>query len=407
MAAAGDIAFVGFNADGNDGFSIVVVSELDGSAEPLEINFTDNEWEGSAFADLNEGILSWTIDGVIPANTVINFTNVSTTPEISSDLETSVGTVTGLMNITTANEALYAVEGIVSEIEAPTSFLAAIANDSDILNLDNTGLTLGQTAVEISGDADFLVYIGDRNMNASELLASINNSANWEIEDGPGDQSNDGIGRDLPFESEPFECFLTGTRLLTDIGEKRVEELAIGDRLQTLDGTLEKIKWIGIQTCYNNDKTNHPLRTYPIKVKAGALGPNCPIRDLYVSPDHALLVEGILVNAGAMENGDSIVQIQPTDEAFIYYHIELERHSILIADGAPAESYLPQKQDRNTFDNGAEYRAMYPDSNMQALLPMNYPRVSSKRQLPRFIAKHIAKCISTHKGRAQTTKTHV
>ena len=186
-----------------------------------------------------------------------------------------------------------------------------------------------------------------------------------------------------------IDCFLTGTQLLTDKGERRVEDLKIGDRLQTLDGSLEQIKWVGIQTCYTQGH-NHPLRTYPIRVKAGALGPNCPIRDLYVSPDHALLVEGILVNAGALENGDSIVQIQPTEEKFVYYHIELERHNLLIADGAPAESYLPQKQDRNTFDNGDEYTEMYPYSNMQALVPMKYPRVSSKRQLPRFIAKYLA-----------------
>lgn len=188
-----------------------------------------------------------------------------------------------------------------------------------------------------------------------------------------------------------IDCFLTGTFLLTDTGETRVEELKIGDRLQTLDGSLEKIKWIGIQTCYTTDKNNHPLRTYPIKVKAGALGANCPIRDLHVSPDHGLLVENILVNAGALENGDSIVQVQPTEDRFVYYHIELERHSILIADGAPAESYLPQKQDRNTFDNGDDYAELYPTSNMQALVPMKYPRVSSKRQLPRFIRKYIAK----------------
>ena len=186
-----------------------------------------------------------------------------------------------------------------------------------------------------------------------------------------------------------IDCFLTGTRLLTDTGEKLVEELQIGDRLQTLDGHLEPIKWVGIQTCYT-DGRNHPLRAYPIRVKAGALGPNCPVRDLYVSPDHALLVEGILVNAGALENGDSIVQIEPQGESFVYYHIELERHSVLIADGAPAESYLPQKQDRNTFDNGEEYAERYPHSNMQALMPMKYPRVSSKRQLPRFIQKRIA-----------------
>ncbi|MGK7890146.1 MAG: Hint domain-containing protein [Leptolyngbyaceae cyanobacterium] len=185
-----------------------------------------------------------------------------------------------------------------------------------------------------------------------------------------------------------IDCFLTGTRLLTEMGERRVEELKMGDRLQTLDGSLERIKWIGIQTCHP-DGHYHPLRTYPIRIKAGALGDNRPVRDLYVSPDHALLVEGLLINAGALENGESIVRTDPKGESFVYYHIELERHSLVMAEGTPAESYLPQKQDRDTFDNGEEYAQLYPHSNMQALMPMRYPRVSSKRQLPRYIAKHL------------------
>ena len=267
----------------------------------------------------------------------------------------------------------------------------------------------GDDAVELFQDGEVVDVFGDPDVDGSGqaweytdgwAYRKNNSEPNPSFDDtewtfsGPnaldGVTSNDDEATETPVPIGTFECFLTGTRLLTEQGEKRVEELRIGDRLQTLDGTLEQIKWIGIQTCYTHGH-NHPLRTNPICVKAGALGPNCPIRDLYVSPDHALLVEGILVNAGALENGESIVQIQPTSETFVYYHIELERHNILIADGAPAESYLPQKQDRDTFDNGNEYGALYPHSNMQALVPMDYPRVSSKRQLPRFITKHIAK----------------
>ncbi|NET48774.1 MAG: Hint domain-containing protein, partial [Merismopedia sp. SIO2A8] len=189
-----------------------------------------------------------------------------------------------------------------------------------------------------------------------------------------------------------IDCFLTGTRLLTDQGERRVEELNIGDRLQTFDGHLEPIKWVGIQTCYPNSNANyHPFRTFPIRIKAGALGNHLPIRDLYVSPDHALFMDGLLINAGALENGTSIVQTTSSMDAFVYYHIELERHNLVIAEGTPTESYLPQTQARNTFDNGDEYADLYPQSNIQALIPMPYPRVSSKRQLPRFITQSLQK----------------
>ena len=186
---------------------------------------------------------------------------------------------------------------------------------------------------------------------------------------------------------EVQECFLAGTLILTEDGEKSVEALKIGDRLQTLSGQIEPIKWIGQQTYHR--ATAHPLRSHPIQIKPGALGGNLPQRDLFVSPDHALLVDGLLINAGALTNGASIVQVQPTAERFTYYHIELHHHALILAEGAAAESYLPQTQSRDTFHNGDEYATLYPEKTIMSLLPMNYPRVSSKRQLPRFVSKRL------------------
>ncbi|MEB3230354.1 MAG: Hint domain-containing protein, partial [Leptolyngbyaceae bacterium] len=183
------------------------------------------------------------------------------------------------------------------------------------------------------------------------------------------------------------ECFLAGTLILTEGGEKPVEKLKIGDRLLTASGTVEIIKWIGRQTYHRH--TAHPFRSNPIHIKPGALGHNLPLRDLYVSPDHALLVNGLLINAGVLTNGVSIVQIQPEQDRFTYYHIELGHHGLLLAEGCAAESYLPQTQDHSTFDNAEEYEALYPTQLFLSLLPMNYPRVSSKRQLPSYVAKRL------------------
>ena len=150
---------------------------------------------------------------------------------------------------------------------------------------------------------------------------------------------------------------------------------------------LEPIKWIGRQTAQPNQVKN-PLRGYPILIKAGALGQNLPVRDLYVSPDHALLVEGLLINAGALVNGISILKTQPTD-SFTYYHVELDKHALLVAEGTLAESYLPQKEERLMYDNGAEYEQLYPEGNRIILWPLDYPRVSSTVTVPRYIKKHL------------------
>ncbi len=224
-----------------------------------------------------------------------------------------------------------------------------------------------------------------------------------EVDDFGSDQDGLSIQR-LPDGGDNFsvaaatpgainECFLTGTLLLTQQDEVAVETLEIGDLVQTAQGDLVTIKWIGHQTV-NPKAPHHPFRSLPIQIKAGALGDNLPTRDLFVSPDHALLVDGLLINAGALENGVSILATQP-EETFTYYHIELENHSLLIAEGTYAESYLPQNQGRETFDNGDEYETLYPNHNILSLLPMSFPRVSSKRQLPRCVAKRLLEVAET------------
>ena len=183
------------------------------------------------------------------------------------------------------------------------------------------------------------------------------------------------------------ECFLEGTNILTEDGYRRIEELEIGDKVKTFDGKLEEIKWIGKQTRHRF--TAHPLRSLPIQIKAGALGNNLPRHDLFVSPDHSLLIDGLLINAGAIENGVSIVKTYPQN--YIYYHIELANHALLDAEGAPAESFCPNKEDRSTYDNGAEYYELYPHGNKLMFWPMDYPRISSKNKVPLFVSEKLIK----------------
>lgn len=182
-------------------------------------------------------------------------------------------------------------------------------------------------------------------------------------------------------------CYLTGTLILTDKGEVPVEDLKIGDLVHTAEGRLEPIKWVGIQTT-NPQRVKNPLRGYPVLIKAGALGNQLPKRDLYVSPDHAVLFEGLLINAGALVNDVSIIKTEPT-ETFTYYHIELDKHALLFAEGVPAESFLPQKEDRYCYDNGAEYEELYPNQCNMILWPLDYPRVSSYTTVPRYVRKSL------------------
>jgi hypothetical protein len=153
----------------------------------------------------------------------------------------------------------------------------------------------------------------------------------------------------------------------------------------TTDGVAKPVSWLGKQTV--STRFADPIRSRPIRVKAGALGENIPARDLLLSPDHALLVDGVLIQASALVNETSIVRETEVPQVFVYYHVELDDHSLILAENAPAETFV-DNVDRLNFDNWAEHEALYPEGKPVVELP--YPRAKARRQVPVDIRVAIA-----------------
>lgn len=172
-------------------------------------------------------------------------------------------------------------------------------------------------------------------------------------------------------------CFMAGTLIRTANGEVAVEQLKRGDLVITQDGRSVPVDWLGVQTV--SLRFADKARVLPIRIRAGALAENVPSRDLLVSPDHAILVDGALIHAGALVNGTSIVRETNVPMTFTYYHVEVEDHSLILAENAPAETFV-DNVDRLNFDNWAEHEALYPNGKHVDELP--YPRAKSHRQVP-------------------------
>ena len=117
-----------------------------------------------------------------------------------------------------------------------------------------------------------------------------------------------------------------------------MEDLREGDLVPTVLGHgSTPIVWIGHR---HVDCSRHPKpeTVWPVRIRAGAFGPLCPSRDLWLSPDHALYVLDVLIPVKYLVNGHSIARV-PVD-AITYYHIELPQHDVVLAEGLPVESYL-------------------------------------------------------------------
>jgi hypothetical protein len=194
------------------------------------------------------------------------------------------------------------------------------------------------------------------------------------------------IGVPIGTTTNPFAvCFLTGTMIATPDGERPVETLEIGDIILTADGSTRAIRWLGRQSVVS--VFANPLRSYPIRIAAGVLGDGLPQRDLFLSPDHALLVDGVLVQAGALVNNTSVTRVMRPGERFTYYHIETTDHALILAEGAPAETFVDNVS-RRTFDNYAEYEALHGE---ETVIPeLDQPRAVSQRQVPRATRERLA-----------------
>jgi hypothetical protein len=179
-------------------------------------------------------------------------------------------------------------------------------------------------------------------------------------------------------------CFYPGTLIATPAGQVAVETLAAGDLVLTTEGEAKPIRWIGLQTV--TTFFADPLTKLPVRIKTGALGDNLPTRDLLLSPGHALLLDGVLVQAGALVNGTSIVRETDLPASFTYRHIELADQLLILAEGIPAETFIDNAS-REAFDNWAEHEAI------QAAAPMvelDLPRAMSHRQVPAATRQRLA-----------------
>jgi hypothetical protein len=179
-------------------------------------------------------------------------------------------------------------------------------------------------------------------------------------------------------------CFARGTRISGQEGLVLIESLKPHATVIDHDNKRISVKWIGYQ---RRTPEFAQFDDYlPVKICAGALAENIPVRDLYLSPDHAILVDGHLIHAKALVNGKSIVQMTEWEGDIEYYHIETENHEIIFAEGVPCETFIDNVS-RQQFDNYAEYQALYPFSTVMKELPL--PRVRHRRQLPSAIAARI------------------
>jgi hypothetical protein len=167
-------------------------------------------------------------------------------------------------------------------------------------------------------------------------------------------------------------CVARGTLIATPRGLVPVEELQVGDLVLTHDGRAEEIRWIGTRHVSAADLARDPsLR--PVRISAGAYGPDQPARDLTVSPQHRILLSGwraellfgedtVLAPAKGLLD-DRSVRIDRDADEVEYFHLLFDRHEIILTEGLPSESFYPGSYSVGELDTAArdELLRLFPE----------------------------------------------
>jgi hypothetical protein len=274
--------------------------------------------------------------------------------------------------------------GSAADVLAPLSGLVP----GDIIGLEGQQAT---SAVYNSTLED-LVVTGSSGANYTLAIAGSYQQSDFSVVNGEVDVT----------------CFLSGTHISAGRGDVRIESLAVGELVQTNSAGFVSVKWIGRRRI---DCLRHPdpRKVWPVRIRSGAFGEGLPRRDLWLSPDHAVYADDVLIPIKHLINGMTIEQI-PMDEV-TYYHIELDQHDVLFAEGLPAESYL-DTGDRSKFTNGSGPITLHPDFSVRmweamgcAPLVVTGPVLTSVRTRLLQRAAHLAVEIGRRRSRNRKYRT--
>ncbi len=144
-------------------------------------------------------------------------------------------------------------------------------------------------------------------------------------------------------------CFAEGTRIAVPGGFSPVEVLRSGDLVVVRDGTAA-VRWVGTLRMALAEMADRAA-AQPVRIRRGAFGGGVPSRDLLLSPEHAVFVDGVLVPVRALV-GCAGVAVDESFASVTYFHVELDAHDVLLAEGLPCESWL-DTGNRSMFENAA------------------------------------------------------
>ena len=334
------------------GSEATIVSSVTGALAELDVLGGVTDLQGTIAAIASGGTFlvagsTFQNDGTIIAGNADHLVVSSAINNGSGTIEISGSAVARLTAAIGATQTLVFSDNTGTlQLTNPSSFGATLVH----FHAGNTIDLAGITATTASWQSGALSIFNGTTLLATLAIAGDYSAATFHV-------GSDGASGSAITVTGTAPCFAAGSRILTPRGYVAVERLREGDMVVTLSGKRERIQWIGYR---HVDCTRHinRERALPIRIAAHAFGQDRPKRPLLLSPDHSVFVEGVLIPIKFLVNDSTIRQIEV--DVVSYFHIELDRHEVVLAEGLPAETYL-ETGGRNAFANAGGVMQLHPD----------------------------------------------
>jgi antigen 43 len=252
--------------------------------------------------------------------------------------------------------------GALSTFDAPVSGMSVYTGGSvaagqapvtSYIDFLNAGTAATATLTNITTAGATLTVFANSGSQAIPIVGNyVGKFINYEADVG-------GSGTNVYIANTP--CYAAGTAIEVPGGQAAVETIRPGDLVMTSTGGIavpRRVIWVGEREIdLSHYQTPEPVA--PVRFRRGALGHDLPRRDLVLSPDHCLFIDGALFPAKLLVNGMTIIRDLSVRKV-TYHHIELERHGVLIAEGVEAESYL-DTGNRAYFSNAGLATILHPE----------------------------------------------
>ncbi|MCP5036126.1 MAG: Hint domain-containing protein [Rhodobacteraceae bacterium] len=230
---------------------------------------------------------------------------------------------------TIAGTDVYSVETGIHKMGA-----VALVVDGTVVSF----LSFHNDVTATEGPADGMTADELGHNSAGESFVSTDMGATYSVSDTP--------------DPGTIPCFLAGTLIDTPLGARPIEALGPGDKVNTYDGGVQVLKWVGSRCPDTDEVLDNNL--YPICIPAGALGTGTPSRDVYVSPAHRVLVTAATFEMLFEDNevliaahhlvGRNGIHVARTITSPNYFHLLFEDHQLLLTSAMVSESFYPMQQ---------------------------------------------------------------